>query len=114
MRVEYLEIVTPDVASTCDTLESVHGVHFSEPVPALGGARTTGLDGGGRVGVRPPMHESEVPVTRPYFRVADAEAAVAAASAAGAEIAHPAMESPGVGTFAIYFQGPAQLGVLQP
>jgi len=113
MNIGYLEIVTPDVAGTCGTLRDVHGVTFSDPVPALGGARTAPLQGGGRLGVRAPMHEQEAPVVRPYFGVADAEAAVAAASAQGAEVLHPAMELPGEGTFAIYMKGDTQLAVWQ-
>ncbi|MDC0585359.1 hydroxylase [Planctomycetota bacterium] len=111
MNIGYLEIVTPDVAGTCSALEGVHGASFSDPVPALGGARTAPLEGGGRLGVRAPMHEQEAPVVRPYFTVDDAEAAVAAAEAEGAEVLHPALELPGEGTFAIYLKGEAQLGV---
>jgi hypothetical protein len=39
---------------------------------------------------------------RPYWLVDDIEAAVAAAVQAGGDVAHPPMEIPGHGTFAIY------------
>ncbi|MDD9853878.1 MAG: hydroxylase, partial [Deltaproteobacteria bacterium] len=105
MKVHYLEIVTPEVASTCSTLESLHGVRFGEPEPALGNARTAEIAGGGRIGVRAPMRETEEPVVRPYVLVDDVAAAAAAAEAAGAEIAHPPLEIPGQGKFAIYILG---------
>ena len=111
MRVGYLEIVTPDVDATCGALEELHGVTFSEPVAEFGNARTAALEGGGKIGVRAPMHEAETPVVRPYLEVGDVAAAAEAAQAAGGEIAHPAMELPGHCTFAIYFQGGNQYGL---
>ena len=105
MKVHYLEIVTPEVASTCNALESLHGVRFGEPELALGNARTAEIAGGGRIGVRAPMRETEEPVVRPYVLVDDVAAATAAAEAAGAEIAHPPLEIPGQGKFAIYILG---------
>ena len=110
MRIEYLEIVTPDVDATCATLAAVHGVEFSAPVAELGNARTADLEGGGRVGIRAPMHESEQPVVRPYLSTPDVVAATEAAEQSGAEIAHPPLEIPGVGRFAIFFQGGNQYG----
>lgn len=50
---------------------------------------------------------------RPYWFVEDIEAAVAAAVAAGGEVAHPPLEIPGHGTFAIYIQGGVQHGLWQ-
>lgn len=111
MRVQYLEIVTADVAATCSVLEELHGVSFGEPEAALGDARTAALKGGGRIGVRAPMREDEEPVVRPYVLVDDIEAAVKAAEAAGAEFAVTATEIPGHGKFAIYFQGGIQHGL---
>lgn len=111
MQVQYLEIVTPDVDATCSALEKLHGVTFSVPEAALGNARTATLQGGGRIGVRAPMHAAEEPVVRPYLLVDDIEAAVAAAQAAGAEIAHPPLELPGQGTFAVYIQSGIQYGL---
>jgi len=105
MQIQYLDIVTPDVDAVCATYEKIHGVSFSEPEAGLGGARTADLAGGGRIGVRAPMHETEEPVVRPYVLVADIEAATKAAEEAGAEIAHPPMEIPGYGKFAIFIQG---------
>lgn len=113
MQVEYLEIVTPDVDATCATLAEIHGVTFGEPIAELGNARTTELSGGGRMSVRAPMAEHETPVVRPYVLVEDIQTAVQAAEAGGAMIAHPPMELPGQGTFAIYIQGGIHHGLWQ-
>ena len=113
VHVEYLEIVTPDLDATCDALEVLHGVTFSDPVPALGNARTAALAGGGRIGVRAPMNPVEESVVRPYVLVEDIDAAVEAAKAAGVEIAHPPLALPGQGKFAIYIQGGIQHGLWQ-
>jgi predicted enzyme related to lactoylglutathione lyase len=113
MQIRYLEIVTPDVDATCEAYEALHGVRFGAPQPALGNARTTALAGGGLVGVRAPMHASEIPVVRPYVLVKDVDAAARAAVEAGAEIAHPPLEIPGHGKFAIYIQGGIHHGLWQ-
>jgi hypothetical protein len=113
MQIHYLEIVTPDVDATCGALEKLHGVSFSAPEAGLGNARTAPLGNGGRIGVRAPMHETEEPVMRPYVLVEDIEAAAEAAKAAGGEIAHPPMEIPGHGKFAIYIQGGIHHGLWQ-
>jgi predicted enzyme related to lactoylglutathione lyase len=105
MQIHYLEIVTRAVDAVCAAYTAAHGAQFGSPDPGLGHARTAALPGGGRVGVRAPLHVSEEPVVRPYWLVEDIEAALAAAVAAGGEIAHPPMEIPGHGTFAIYIQG---------
>ncbi|MEM7245828.1 MAG: hydroxylase [Acidobacteriota bacterium] len=111
MKVEFLEIVTPDVDATCAMMGKQHGVTFSEPVPEFGNSRTADLAGGGRISVRAPMRADEDPVVRPYMLVDDIEAAVAAAVEAGAEVAIPSMEIPGQGTFAIYILGGIQHGL---
>ena len=113
MKIFYLEVVTPDVDAVCATYERVHGVSFGEPDAGLGNARTASLEGGGMIGVRAPMHESEEPVVRPYLLVDDVEAAAEAAAASGTEIAHPPLELPGHGTFAIYIQGGVHHGLWQ-
>jgi len=113
LLVLYLEVVTTDVDTTCDALAKMHGVQFDAPDAGLGQARTATLKGGGRIGVRAPMHESETPVVRPYILVQDIQAAVKAAEAAGAMIAHPPLEIPGHGTFAIYILGGIQHGLWQ-
>lgn len=113
VNVHYLEIVTPLVNETCHALARTHGVTFSEPIAELGNARTAELRGGGRIGVRAPMRDTEAPVIRPYVLVDDIEAAVKAAEAAGAEVAmHPTM-IPGHGTFAIYVLGGIDHGLWQ-
>lgn len=111
MQIDYLEIVTPEVDAVCATYAAVHGVRFGEPLPGLGNARTAELANGGVVGVRAPLSASEQPVVRPYWRAGDVSLALDAAESAGAETAHPPLELPGHGTFAIYFQGGVQHGL---
>ncbi len=111
LKVQYLEIVTPQVNETCAALARAHGVVFGEAVAALGNARTAKLKDGGRIGVRAPMRATEQPVVRPYILVDDIEAAVKAAKAAGAEIALPPMEIPDHGTFSIYILGGIEHGL---
>lgn len=113
MHIHYLEIVTPEVDTTCDALASAHGTTFGDPIPELGNARMAPLDGGGSISVRAPMRPTETPVVRPYIMVDDLAAAVEAARAAGAEIAIPAMEIPGHGTIAIYILGGIEHGLWQ-
>jgi len=113
MQVHYLEIVTQDVDAVCATYAQLHGVTFGDGDAGLGGARTAPLPGGGLLGVRAPMHETEEPVVRPYLRVDDIEAAVAAAVEHCGEIAHPPMALPGHGTFAIFIQGGIHHGLWQ-
>ena len=113
MKIQYLEIVTPNVDAVCGAYQSSLGAEFGDPEQMLGGAKTAQLPDGSLVGVRAPMHESEEPITRPYWLVSDINAAVEAATAAGAEIAHPPLEIPGKGTFAIYIQGGLHHGLWQ-
>ena len=113
MQIYYLEIVTRDVDAVCAAYAAATGVRFGEPDARLGNARTATLLGGGLVGVRAPMHETEQPVVRPYWLVDDIEGAVAAVVRAGGEVAHPPLEIPGHGTFAIYIQGGVHHGLWQ-
>lgn len=113
MQVHYLEIVTKDVDATCDALGALQGVSFGDPIPELGHARTATLHNAGRIGVRAPMRETEDPLVRPYLLVGDIGTAVAAAQAAGAELALPPTEIPGQGKIAIYILGGIQHGLWQ-
>jgi len=113
MNIRYLEIVTPDVDGTIAIFEASNGATFSEPVAELGNGRTTEMPGGGKISVRAPMHETEVPVTRTYFLTDDIETATEKAVAAGAELAHPVLEIPGHGKFSIFFHGDNQFGYWQ-
>ena len=113
MMIQYLEIVTKEVDAVCAAYASALRLHFGEPDARLGNARTAALAGGGLVGVRAPMRETEAPVVRPYWLVDDIVAAVAAAVQAGGEVAHPPMKIPGHGTFAIYLQGGNDHGLWQ-
>ena len=76
MKVQYLEIVTREVDAVCAAYASALNVQFGEPDAGLGGARTASLAGGGLVGVRAPLRETEDPVVRPYWLVADIDAAL--------------------------------------
>ncbi|MEO1038129.1 MAG: hydroxylase [Pseudomonadota bacterium] len=112
MDVQYLEIVTTDVDASCATLAEVHAVEFGAPQPEFGNARIALLSNGGRLGVRAPLSADEAaPLVRPYLRIENIEAAIAAAEASGAEFAMLATEIPGHGKFAIYLQGGVQYGL---
>ena len=113
MKVHYLEIVTSNVDKVCAAYEAAHGITFGPPDPLLGGARTARLREGGSVGVRGPLRDTEKPVVRPYWLVDDIEKALNAASKQGAFVAHPPLEIPGKGTFAIYIQGDVDHGLWQ-
>jgi uncharacterized protein len=113
MQVQYLEIVTKDVDAVCAAYGAATGAQFGKPDAGLGNARTAPLPGGGLVGVRAPLRQTEEPVVRPYLLVDDIEAAVAAAVDAGGKLAHPPMEIPGHGTFAIYILGGVDHGLWQ-
>jgi predicted enzyme related to lactoylglutathione lyase len=113
MQVQYLEVVTPDVDAICAQYSKVHGLIFGVPDPNLGNARTARLTGGGMLGIRGPLRDTEAPVVRPYVLVDDIAASVAAAADAGAEIALPPMELPAHGTCAIAIQGGIECGLLQ-
>lgn len=112
MRIHYLEIVTPDVEAVCAAYGAASGLRFGEPVEGLGNARTASSEAG-LIGVRAPMHETEQPVVRPYWLVDSIDDALEAAVKAGAEVAHPVLEIPGYGKFAIYVQGGVHHGLWQ-
>jgi len=113
MQVYYLEIVTKEVDAVCASYTAAMGVPFGQPVAGLGNARTAKLPSGGLVGVRAPLRETEEPIVRPYWLVDDIKAAIDAAAKAGGEVAHPPLEIPGYGTFAIYIQGGIEHGLWQ-
>lgn len=113
MRIQYLEIVTPDMDGVCSQYSNVMGVEFSEPIQELGGARTASLDGGGILGIRKPLRENELPVVRPYLLVENIERSVAEAAQLGATVALPPMMLPGHGICAIVIQGGIECGLWQ-
>jgi predicted enzyme related to lactoylglutathione lyase len=113
MKVHYLEIVASNADAVCAAYEAAHGVKFGPADPLLGGARTAALPDGGTIGVRGPLRDTEAPVVRPYWLVDDIGTALEAASKQGALVAHPPMEIPGKGTFAIYIQGDVDHGLWQ-
>ena len=105
MQVYYLEIVTKEVDAVCAAYSAALGVQFGQPVAGLGKAQTAPMQGGGWVGVRAPLRETELPIVRPYWLVDDIKSAVAAAVKAEGALAVEPTEIPGYGTFAIYVQG---------
>lgn len=111
LQVHYLEIVTKDVDKVCAAYAAAGGVKFGPPNAGLGGARTAPMPGGGMVGVRAPLRDTEAPVVRPYWLVKDIKAAVAAARKAGGEVAMEPTDIPGLGRFAIYVQGGVDHGL---
>jgi predicted enzyme related to lactoylglutathione lyase len=113
MKVHYLEIVASDVDAVCAAYEAAHGIKFGSANPALGGARTAPLTDGGYIGVRAPLRDTEEPAVRPYWLVDDIEVALDAALKRGALLAHPPLEIPSKGTFAIYVQGDVDHGLWQ-
>ncbi|MEM1080957.1 MAG: hydroxylase [Pseudomonadota bacterium] len=110
MSIQYLGVVTTDVAGVCASNASSQGIEFGAPDPGLGQARTAAWPAGGMIGIRAPMHDGEEPMIRPYMRVDDIEHAVAAAVAAGATLAVSPMDLLEHGQCAIVFQGDVQLG----
>lgn len=113
MKIHYLEIVTPDVDAAVALYTQLHRVTFGAPNPNFGGARTAEFEGGGMLGIRAPLRDTEAPVVRPYYLVDNIEEAVASASRAGAEIAMNPTEIPGSGKFAIFIQGGIETGLWQ-
>ena len=111
MKLHYLEIVTSDVDAACRAYAASLDLEFGPPDPLLGNARTGTLPDGGRVGVRAALSDMETPVVRPYWLVDDIERALAKAVAEGGEVAHPPLEIPGRGTFAIYILGGVHNGL---
>ena len=111
LQVYYLEVVTKDVDQVCGAYSAAGGVKFGKPDAGLGGARTAPLAGGGMVGVRAPLRETEAPIVRPYWLVKDIKAALAAAQKAGGQVAVEPTEIPGHGKFAIYLQGGVDHGL---
>ena len=113
MKIQYLEIVTPEVDALCRQYSTIYDITFSDPDANFGGARTAKLDGGGLIGIRGPLRDTETPVVRPYVLVDDIKAAVKIAAEAGAEIAMPPMQIPEHGMFAIVIHGGIECGFWQ-
>jgi predicted enzyme related to lactoylglutathione lyase len=113
VKIHFLEIVTPDVDGACALYATMYGVTFGDADQNLGGARTADLDGGGMLGIRAPLRDTETPVVRPYVLVDDISAAVSAAAEAGAEIAITPTEIADYGQFAIVIHGGIESGLWQ-
>jgi predicted enzyme related to lactoylglutathione lyase len=113
MKVQYLEIVTANVEAVCAAYEAALGIKFRSADPLFGGGRTASLPDGSDIGVRGPLRDTEEPIIRPYWLVDDIEAALDAVTRQGAVVAHPPLEIPGKGTFAIYILGGVDHGLWQ-
>lgn len=113
IRIHYLEVVTPNVEHLCASYSQTLDISFGDAVAELGGARTAALSGGGTLGIRAPMHDTEEPATRPYYLVTNIDKAVSEAKESGAKIAVPPMEIPGRGRCAIIIFGGIQSGFWQ-
>lgn len=113
MKIQYLEIVTHDVDSVCASYESFSQVQFGPNDQGLGNARTASLADGSMVGVRLPLAEWEEPIVRPYYLVSNIDQALESIVKSGGEIAHPPLEIPGHGKFAIYILGGNNHGLWQ-
>lgn len=109
----YIEIVTPDVDSTCKLYGTAYGWQFEDKGPEWGNSFVATLPNGSLCGIRAPMHELESPVVRTYLRVSSIEKSVAEARDLGAEILLEAMEMPGHGQIAIYRVGGVEQGLWQ-
>lgn len=112
MALHYIEHVVDDAAAAIGVMESV-GWSFGGPQAELGGARLAERDGL-LVAVRGKLSPEEQAVVRPYTRVADLEAAYAAALAAGGTDMLASMDIEGRGRIAIYGCQGLELGLWQP
>ena len=110
--IHYLEIVTPDVAATCEVYTHVHGWRF-KAVPELGFAFVAELPNGSRCGIRAPLRDTEAPIGRTYLRVVDLALAARRAQQLGATLAIERMEIPGHGAIAVYLLGGIEHGLWQ-
>ena len=113
MKIQYLEIVTPEVDAVCETYSLLHNVKFGESDPILGGARVAELASGGMMGVQPPLRDTEKPIVRHYILVEDIQATVEAAENSGAAVAVPPMNLPGHGICAIVIHDGIESGFWQ-
>jgi predicted enzyme related to lactoylglutathione lyase len=113
VKIHFLEVVTPDVEAACALYSMMYGVTFGDADQDLGGTRTADLDGGGMLGIRAPLRDTETPVVRPYVLVDDIDAAVSAAAEVGAELAMTPTEIVGYGQFAIVIHGGIESGLWQ-
>ena len=113
MAVDYLEIVSNDVASLIELYQRAHGLRFGTPDPELGQARVATRADGTLVGIRKPLAAHEEPIVRTYLAVDDIERAVKAAEEVGAVVAYPPTRQGQRGTFAIVVHGGVQHGLWQ-
>ena len=111
--IHYLEIVSNDVDTLCETYERVHALSFGPEDPDAGQARVAVRPDGGLVGIRRPLAEHEQPTMRTYLEVVDIQKAVEEAERAGAIIAYPPTLHGELGTFAVFIQGDVQHGLRQ-
>ncbi|MBQ4809744.1 hydroxylase [Pseudoalteromonas luteoviolacea] len=113
MKIQYLEIVTLEVDTVCNTYSDIYDIEFSEIDLNLGNARIAHLSNGGLIGIRAPLRQTETPTVRHYTLVKDINEAVSKSEQAGAIVALPPMELSGYGTCAIVIQSGIEIGFWQ-
>ena len=113
MKTHYIEVVTNAVDEQRKILERVHGLSFGSEIQDLGGARVAETTDGVLIGIRPPLAEHELPITRTYFEVDDITQSIKAAEAAGGRVAYPPTVQGDTGTWAIYSLDDTQHGLWQ-
>ena len=86
-------------------LRKITWCDFGAADALLDGVRTCELLHGSFIGIRGALSETEEPVVRPCWPTANMDIALDGLKGLGAEIAHPPIEIPGKGKFAIYIQG---------
>ena len=111
MQVRYLEIVTTEVDACVPRTPPRSDRSSARRTPDSATRARRRCRGRRSSGCARP-YAIEEPVVA-YWLVDDIEAAVAAAVKAGGVVAHPPMEIPGHGTFAIYIDGGVHHGLWQ-
>jgi len=98
----WVDLASPDVDASVAFYTSLFGWEAPELPPEAGGYRMFELGGVPVAGVGPIMMEGQPPAWTTYVAVADADAAVAAVTAAGGTIFAPAMDVLDVGRMAVF------------
>ncbi len=113
MTLRYLEIVTPEVDSTCALYERLYNVPFGPRDASLGQARVGQRSDGTLIGVRSPLADHETPTMRAYVAVDDIDRAVKVAEEGGGMIAYPPTRQGEHGRFAIFIKDGVEHGLWQ-
>ena len=98
----WVDLASHDVAASVAFYGDLFGWASPELAPEAGGYRMFEVDGVPVAGVRPIMMEGQPPAWTTYVSVDDADAAVAAMSAAGGTVFVPPMDVLDVGRMAVF------------